>query len=399
MLLLLLSIAWVLLVAGLLGHAIAQYRHYSILRPIPRDGNSPAIRVSVIVPARNEETNIARCLDGLLRQDYPRECLQIVVVDDDSQDGTVRAVTEVAAGDDRVRLVRNASLPAGWLGKPHACWRGVEEAEGEWLCFIDADTVGEPPLIRTALTAALGRRLDMLSLQPFQELGTPWERLLLPTGFFLMAFTQDLQSTNDPASPKASVNGQFLLVRRSAYEAAGGHAAVRDAVAEDSALAVRVKRAGCTLAVLGTEGLLHTRMYTTFRSLWEGAARQTASLLAGLRLPGATAAAFVLAWTPIALPAACAAWVARGGAAPAIIALVLSTLGSLALLGTHVGAARYFRIPFWYGLLFPAGYTLGAGVGVFAWWERSRGQIRWKSRIYQPTSAVPDPVAGETTPT
>jgi chlorobactene glucosyltransferase len=388
MTLLLICIAWFLVVAALLVHAVRQYRYYTVLRPIAAPAPEDAPAVSIIVPARNEEQNIARCLGGLLAQDYPDEKLQIVVVDDGSEDRTSAIAQDLAQRDARIKLLRNDSLPPGWLGKPHACWRGVQESEGDWICFIDADTVAQPPLIRTAVHTARERSVHLLSLEPFQELGSLWERLLLPAGFFLIAFTQDLRKTNDPHVAEASVNGQFLLVRRDAYETAGGHAAVRSAVAEDSALARNLKAAGCRVALAGTDGLLHVRMYTSRPALIEGAARQLSSLLPGFRLPLFGSMAVVLVLVCLMLPLWAAMSVAIHGGAIAIASLALASAGSLAMVGTHVGASRYFRIPFWYGLLFPAGYALGAWVVVFAMWERSRRQMRWKGRVYQAAAHV-----------
>ena len=378
-----LSIVWMLLVAGLLVRAIAQYRHFEVIGPDSEEMNCDASSVAIVVPARDEEQNIGRCLDGVRWQEYPSQRLTAIVVDDGSEDQTASLVTRIAAEDERVRLIEAGPLPAGWLGKPHACWRGASTANCDWLCFLDADTTAEPPLIRTALHAARARGLDLLSLQPFQELITAWERLILPAGFFLIAFTQDLRQTNDPENPKAAVNGQFLLVRRAAYDAVGGHAAVRDAVAEDSALAGAFKSAGFRVGVLGTTGLLRTRMYASLRPLWEGTARQAAGLLGGpAALAGAATAALVLAWVTLALPVSAVVAVLAGGGAPAVVSLALALAGSAALFGTHIGAARYFRIPFWYGLLFPVGYTLGAGVCAYAVWQRSRGRVRWKGRVY-----------------
>lgn len=382
------SSTWALLVAGLLARAITQYRHYEIIGPLtgPIDGDTPS--VAVIVPARDEERNISRCVDAIRRQDYPTGRLSAIVIDDGSRDQTASLVAQMATEDARVRLIEAGPLPPGWLGKPHACCRGASVAHADWLCFIDADTMAEPPLIRTAIQAAHARRLDLLSLQPFQELVTAWERLILPAGFFLIAFTQDLRQTNDPASSDAAVNGQFLLVRRDAYESAGGHAAVRDAVAEDSALAAAFKTMGLRIGVLGTERLLRTRMYTGPRPLWEGTARQAAGLLGGpLALLTAAFAALALAAASLALPACGLVAMHAGGGLWAAVSLALTLAGSGALFGTHIGAARYFRIPLWYGLLFPVGYTLGAGVCAYAAWQSSRRRVRWKGRVYQPARA------------
>ena len=383
MIVLALSIAWAAVVTFLLARAIRQYGNFRVIGPALTPAPPDAPSVSVIVPARNEEHNIRRCLQGLQSQDYPRDRLRVAVVDDGSEDATASIVREFAAQDARFELLQGDSLPQGWLGKPHACWQGAQQATGEWLCFIDADTVAGPALIRTALLEAHERAFDMLSLQPFQELITFWERLILPCGFFLLAFTQDLRSTNDPASPEASVNGQFLLLKRTAYFESGGHAAVRDAIAEDSALARNVKRHGFRLGLLGTQSLLSTRMYTHFRPLWEGAARQAAQLLGNFHVLLLVAVgALLLAWGSLALPIWAVVAAANGGGAMRIVAVVLSAAATLALFGTHIGAARYFKVPIGYGLLYPLGYTLGACILVVAALQRSRQQVRWKGRVY-----------------
>jgi chlorobactene glucosyltransferase len=381
-----LSIMWVLVVAGLLARAIGQYRHFRVLRPAPPDpGPKPLPSVTVIVPARNEERIIGRCLAAIAAQDYPREALRAVVVDDNSEDRTGAILQEAAWADARIEVIPGGPLPAGWLGKPHACAEAATRAKGEWLCFIDADTIAEPGAIRTAMRAALAGGLDLLSLQPQQELLTPAERLIIPAGFFLIAFTQDLRRTNDPASPEASVDGQFMLIRRTIYEAVGGHASVRNAVAEDSELATRVKAAGHRLAIYGTEDLLRARMYDDVRSLRDGTARQAASLLGGGAALLLTAVgAFAFGSAAVLLPAWAGHEVATKGGAVAIASLCCAAAGSLALLGTHMGAARYFRIPWAYGLIFPLQYMLGAGVLGYAAWQRTHRQTRWKGRVYTP---------------
>ncbi len=373
--------AWAGGVAWLLCRAVRQFRRYRSLQPAPRDGESlPGL--SVIVPARNEAGRIERCLRGLLAQDYPGP-LQILVVDDNSTDGTAERVEQIAAQDARVRLLRGRPLPPGWAGKPHACWQGAAEAEADWLCFLDADTAPQPALLRTAVRTAQSEKIDLLSLEPFQELGSVAERLVIPTGMFLIAFTQDPSRVNDPESQEATANGQFLLFRREAYEAVGGFAAVRDAICEDKALAQAVKRAGFRLALLGAEELIHVRMYTGLRSLLEGLAKNVVDMAGGV--PGTLAAAvlaLVLGWAPIVAPLwTAASW--RAGTAN-LAAPIVALIGSLALLGTHLAGARHFRIPFGYGFLFPLGYTLAAVVALYAVLRHVRGAVVWKGRVYSP---------------
>ncbi|MDB5358162.1 MAG: glycosyltransferase [Phycisphaerales bacterium] len=399
MLLLLACGAWAGTVAVLLWRAVRQYGFYEVLGPDALLEQTP--RVAVVIPARNEAHNLPRCLKGLLAQDYPADRWQITVVDDGSTDGTADVVQQFAQSDPRVRLLEGAVLPPGWAGKTHALWQGAAEApsDADWLCFIDADTAPQPPLLRTAVRAAQGRGLGFLSLGPCQELLGFWERLLMPTGFFLLAFTQDVRQANDPASPQAHANGQFLLIHKEAYEAAGTYAAVRSQIADDSAMARAVKHSGHRIAVLGSQGLISARMYSDLGSLWEGLCRQAGELLGGTwPILLAAACALALGVAAVSLPFWAALSLAHGpnGIAP-ITALVLASLGSAALLGTHIGAARYFQIPIGYGLLFPAGYLMGAVLLLNAAYGRVTHSVTWKGREYPGgrTSRVIVPDAGE----
>src|SRR3954453_10832491 len=141
---------------------------------------SPEQTVAIIVPARNEARNIGQCLSGLSAQRGLAAGSSIIVVDDGSRDGTADRVRAAAQNDGRIGLVEAGALPAGWMGKPYACWRAATEAEAEWLCFIDADVRAEPELVAAAVVVAERDGIDMLSLTPFQELGSFWERLIIP---------------------------------------------------------------------------------------------------------------------------------------------------------------------------------------------------------------------------
>src|SRR5262249_14423311 len=157
--------------------------------------------------------------------------------------------------------------------KPHACWQGALQENAEWLCFVDADVRAAPDLVRTALAAAVDRHIVMLSLNPRQELGSFWERLIIPAGRGLICCVHDLRPVHRAGWNQIAVNGQVLLIRREVYVSAGGHAAVRGEICEDKALALRVKEAGGQYGLLGAEHLARTRMYTSLETLWEGLAK------------------------------------------------------------------------------------------------------------------------------
>ena len=405
MVLLILSILWAAVIALLLIRAVRQYSFYQIVEPT-KDGASDGASVAVIIPARNEEKNIGRCLEGLLAQQTPPEIRSIVVIDDRSTDATGRIVREIAQLNPLVHLIEGKPLEAGWAGKPHALCQGAQEAraifndadENQWFCFMDADTAAQPALLRTAVSVAQNRKLDLLSLQPEQELIGPWERLIMPCGFFLVAFTQDVRQANDPNDPNAHANGQFMLIRRQRYEAVGGYEKLRSEVWEDSAMARLVKASGGGVGVMGTKNLIHARMYRDFGSLWYGLSRQAAALLGtAVGCIIAALSALLLACASLLLPIASVVILhERGADAMTVGAAACGFAGSLALLGTHLGAARYFRIPMWYGALFPLGYLMGAGIAIHAAMSRMRNTVVWKGRVVEAQPSAKSQSTGAT---
>jgi chlorobactene glucosyltransferase len=380
---LLFSSLWLAVMTWLIARACRQRGLLPRLeRAAPPDPEG-APRISVIVPARDEEANIGACVACVLAQDYPRDRLRVLVVDDHSADATAAIVDDLARRHAHITLLRSPPLPPRWTGKAHACAVGARAApDCEWLCFIDADVTAEPSALSSATCAATARSLDLLSLMPRQELKSFAERLILPCGLILLSFLQDLRRSQARSGREVSATGQFMLVRRAAYEAVGGHAAVCSAICEDLEFARRLKQSGHAVLLMGGDTMLATRMYTGWGTLWPGLAKNLVDTFGGPAATlGVAAAAVVLAWTAYLLPlfvllALC------GGAGGALPALPLALAGSGAALGLHVAAAFHFRIPFWYGLVFPLGYTVGAVMALDSVRRRLSGRVVWKGRIY-----------------
>lgn len=225
----------------------------------------PGVRVSAIVPARNEEDDLGPCLDGLLGQEYALS--EIIVVDGDSQDRT-RGVAQARAPF--VRLLEEPPLPEGWVGKNWACHIGASIAKGDYLLFTDSDVRYQPKAIGTALAWGEAERADLTTLAPRIETLGFWERVVLPlfTQFVLTYFRTP--AVNRDSSRAAAAVGPFLLIRRSAYERVGGHAAIRGAVLEDVALARRLRQAGLRIRIGWAPDLLVTRMYHDRSEMSEG---------------------------------------------------------------------------------------------------------------------------------
>lgn len=232
----------------------------------------PFPKVAVIIPAYNEAANIEACVTSVL--DSTAIDLQVWVVDDQSTDET-KAIVELvqeSRQDERLKLISAGERPAGevWVGKNWACTQAAKQVGGEFLLFIDADVRLKPQSIERTISYAQQEKIDLLSLAVV-FLCRHWsEWLVQPIVYFLLAVGFDFAPVNDPMSEAAFAAGPFMLFRRSAYDAIGGHAAVRDYVVEDVELGRRIKQNNFRLWYGLGRGLAEVHMYRSFSALWEG---------------------------------------------------------------------------------------------------------------------------------
>ena len=339
--------------------------------------------VSVIIPARNERRNIERCVRSVLATDYP--AAEVIVVDDRSDDGTGDVARTIAREDDRLRVVEAAELPGGWFGKQWACATAARLARGDLLLFTDADTWHAPDLLPRAVNALRERDADLLSVAGRQEMHSLWERVVQPQLFALLwsryGGTEHVSNAKRPTDAIAS--GQFILVRRAAYDAMGGHERVRDRVAEDLAMAQEYVRAGRRIALLFADRQISTHMYASLSELIAGWRK---NIYAGGRT-AAMGGAMGRALYPLILVA-----IPLFGLAPAV-ALLLSAVGVLSAAWRMWSAIVVaFTILAWmavyramresplYAPLYPLGLVV---LLVIVVGELVRGQrVEWKSRSY-----------------
>jgi len=382
--LLIVSLLYLAIVVWLILRAVRQNAVHVRVGACAAPAGSMLPALTVVVPARNESANIDPCLRSLLAQQYAAERLRFVVIDDDSQDDTAAIVASLALGDSRLVLLSAPPLPPGWKGKVHACWYAVQAttADTDWLCFIDADMRAHPLALATAVQVAQAGTLDLLSLAPRHELGSLAERLIIPCGLYVLGFSLDRERIQAPESEDALCTGQFMLVRRRAYEQVGGYAMVHDSISEDLELARLFKRSGLKVRLEDGSAVLVTRMYTGWGTLWPGFAKNLVDMLGGAWRTLVTAAsAVVLSWSAVILPlidvAAC-----HSGVRGACVALLPALLASGAAFGLHLAGARHFGIPWWYGLTFPFGYTAGALIALDSIRRRLVHQVEWKGRTY-----------------
>jgi glycosyltransferase involved in cell wall biosynthesis len=251
----------------------------------------PELRLSVIVPARNEAASLGECLESLVAQSERGFALgvqwELFVVDDDSTDGTRGIAEAVATGgygnDDEGVVVMAApaldlSERGGFTGKNNACWAGAQRARGKWLLFTDADTVHEPGDLSRAMHEAEKYKVALLSYSPRQIVKGFWQRAVMPLVFSELASVYPPKQVNDPANRLAAANGQFLLVEREAYFAVGGHRGVGKEILEDVALAGKIKRAKGGIRLRYAPEALATRMYRTLPEMIEGWTKNLALL-------------------------------------------------------------------------------------------------------------------------
>jgi chlorobactene glucosyltransferase len=345
--------------------------------------------ISLIIPARNEAGAISTVVRSILASTYPS--FEVIVVDDRSTDGTAEIVRglideEMRTRHDaapRLRLVAGSELPEGWYGKPWACEQGYRAARGGILVFTDADTRHHPALLGHVVGALKAEEPGLLTLAPHQVTVTAWERLVMPQFMVMLGLRFHAERINRARQARdVLANGQFILFRRSTYEAIGTHAAVRGQVAEDLALAQQAFTSGHRVWVAFAEDLMATRMYDGLRSLIEGwskniylggrrsfpdqpALRAMVPLLLGLPLLFWLAPPIVVALAPFLAPALLV---------PALAATAVSV-------AFWIAVARRMKIPVVYG----PGYPLGALVALFivarSTW-RGRRRVEWKGRTY-----------------
>jgi chlorobactene glucosyltransferase len=361
-------------------------------RRLPALQHSPMLAsrpfVSIVIPARNEAANIARCLDGALSQRYAP--YEVIVVDDGSTDATPRILHDYATRfSDKLTVVTGRPLPRGWVGKCNACLHGAQHARGDWLLFLDADTAPQPNLIPALLALAQQRGLDLVSVLPFNELRTWSEQLVLPVfyQFALTAFPLQRNLSADPPASNVLANGQCLLVRADAYWSLGGHEVVKDKVLEDIEFAQAMRRAGYRIGLATAFDHLRVRMYHNLAEVVQGLGKHAA---AGRRASGWRAFWAVLRMSLTLL----APWLLSIAAINHVAAQPLAWHSGLALVVT--GGAMGVTLGFW-AQRYRQWYALPRRMGVLAalgWliylFIVVRGTLQvlfrrgvtWKERVY-----------------
>lgn len=331
-------------------------------------------RISVLIPARNEEANLPACLDSVLAQGAI--VAEVLVCDDHSTDGTARVIAAVTARDGRVRCVSARPLEAGWTGKNFACWQLAGAARGERLLFLDADARLMPGAIAALDAEMTRRRLDFLSCWPGLEMVTFWERLLMPMLNYVVFSIYPAPLSLFFSYPSlALAHGACLFFDRRSYFDLGGHSAVRDQIFEDTRLAQRWREEGRAGLCLDGQRTVRVRMYEDLAGIWQGflknfypAFQRESSFWAFIVYH------FVFMLLPfllLILVAEPRLWLAAGG-----IVLVRLML------------AWRFGHPPWSAFGHPLAQAMFLALGLTSWWRCRTGRgVSWKGREYHSRSS------------
>ena len=337
----------------------------------------PLPLVSLLVPARNEAANVGACVRSLLGQRYPR--LEVLVLDDRSEDETPAILERERARDARLVVLEGREPPPGWTGKNWACHQLALAACGEVLLFADADTEFiDPDAVQAIVRTLQASRADLLSGLPRQVLGTVGERLLVPMFYWaFLSFTPLALGLVWRRPAFARAVGQLMAFRRDAYDAVGGHAAVRGSVVDDLDLARRVAGARLAGRVMDATSLVRCRMYRNGREAAAGFGKNLFAAFGYAILPYA----FVWGWLayahlePVTLLALHAAL--PGGVAADPTLLVASVMLAL---GTWLLAYARLRLPLWPALIYPLTFVGFLAVAVRSFVDGVRRRGTWKGR-------------------
>jgi hypothetical protein len=272
-----------------------------------------------------------------------------------------------------LRLLETAGLPDGWVGKNHALWIGVQQAKSTWLLFTDADAEHERNSASRALQIAQEQGAALVSFSPEQVTETWYEKALIPYIYLRLAKRFSYEKVNDPNSPAAAANGQFLMMRRDVYDAIGGHSSVAGEVLEDVALATRVKAAGHRISFGSGKGIVRVRMYRSFQAMWQGWKKNLYRLMGGSPWAVFREVESSLPWIPLLL-------IVAGLKVPFLLFLgVLFLIARQTSYGVDL-ARNHF--PFSFIFYYVPAVALYVAVLWASYRSHVNGRIQWKGREY-----------------
>lgn len=355
---------------------------------VPRSDSKipePAPLVSILVPARDEEENIATCLESLRKQDYPN--FEVLVLNDNSSDNTAAIVSKLAAEDDRIRLIHGEPLPEGWAGKPFACYQLAKKAKGSWLLFVDADTIHASNMLRCVTSKAIESKPSMLSGFPKQLTTAIPQKVVVPVIYFIIFSLFPLWWFQRSKEPKPSLAiGQFLLFPTKEYWRIGGHYTVKSRILEDVWLGIEVSRRNGRHLTIDLSSLVSSNMYQTPVSMWQGLTRCIYSVaeISNIALVGLLIVGYLFFLAPFY-------WLLNDlffvDASLALRAVVMSQVAILLTMRWLVD--NHFKASFISTPIHPIGFFFIILTCIYAIGKQAIGaSVYWKNRFYGKESTI-----------
>ncbi|MFC1924620.1 glycosyltransferase [Chloroflexota bacterium] len=361
------------------------------LRALHKLGNGkkelpvPLPLISVLVPARNEESDIVTCLESLRKQDYPN--YEVLVLDDNSSDSTADIIDRISAIDPRVRLLRGKSLPDGWTGKSYACHQLASKARGSWLLFTDADTVHAPGMLSSALSYTLNNKVALLSGFPLQHTASFSQKVVVPAMYFFTLSWFPLWWLQGSRRPRPGLAiGQFIFVSAADYYEIGGHEAVKAYIMEDVWLGFKMVHHGKRQGVVDLSQVVACRTYDGVGDLWEGFTKWMYSVasFSPLAFGSVMLGGLVFFVVPFILMAGHFSPVLDGYGWFVLLVMQVVIILLMRVLFDH----RFHYSPI-YALFHPAGVSFMLLSSTYGGIRRfTHAGVNWKQRLYTPVSGI-----------
>jgi len=357
-----------LIIAGINMRGLRNLRDYRKLKSCPR--------ISVLIPARNEEENIGDCVRSLLGQDYPN--YQVIVLNDSSTDRTGQILEELAQADNRLKVIGGQPLPPDWLGKHWACHQLYRASDGELLLFTDADTIHSPDTLRCSAAALQAENVDMLSIIPRHKLGSLAEKLIMPIFALGVFASRPLSARFRPQNVNVlSASGKLMVFPRRSYEAIGGFEGVRQAVLDDLQLTEKVLASGMRYRLFDGTDNVSCRMYHNWTELHEGLAKNSFPAC-GYNVPLSIITWLWINfcfWEPIV-----ALGVHKMPNYPPVLSLGLAAICIIASILLFTGYYLRFKLPVYMVPFYAVGASLITAIAFSSMYLTLSGRATWKNR-------------------
>jgi len=347
------------------------------VRPSHMQTTQLGTSVSVLIPARNEAQTIERSVKSALRQgDIVAE---VLVYDDHSEDDTATIVQRLSNNNERVKLIVGKQLPAGWYGKPHACYQLAQHARSPWLLFLDADAELEPNCIATMVAEAVNNKVSLMSFWPGLSLGSYVEKIFMPLlNFFVFTIFPTFFASRFNAEQLGLAHGACMLFHKETYFRLGGHSLVKNELFEDTMLARWWRRKGERSLCVDGQDVVRVRMYSSLTEIWEGFSK---NFYPGFRSEIMFWFFILLHFSVFLYPFLLLPFTTDANVYLVTLLAAFVVLSIRFMLALRFG---YSLLPI---LLHPVAESFVIAVGITSWWKWKYGSgVRWKGRTYQPNT-------------